>query len=448
MVSLLIKNGTIITMNEQKTVLKEGAIAIEDDKIIAVGGSGEIAKQFSADEVIDARGKAILPGFVNTHSHLFQNLLKGKRDDLPLVDWVHAVTMPLIMEEFESAMRGDYEVGYCAATIGCIEALKSGTTCIVDMDLRNPKVPLAFKETGIRGIYATNLADQWVPPEILLPREEAMEIFNQIALQWHNAENGRIQCMYGPSTPFICSRDFLQEIRELASKNNMHIHIHVSETKYERDLMKKETGKPSVEYLNDIGFLGNDVCAVHCVWISSREVNLLKKTNTKISHNPESNMKLGSGVAPVPKMLRKGLTVSLGTDGCASNDNLDMFEAMRSAAFLHKISCLDPSIISSYDVLRMATIEGAKAVGLEDKIGSLEEGKKADISLINMQGVHLRPLNDIISALVYCARGSDICTVIVDGKVILSEGSMKTVNEEKKIREAEETLKEHFTEKT
>ena len=444
MTSLLIKNAIIVTMDNQNTILKDGALAIEGDKIVAVGKSREITKQYPSEVVIDAKGKAALPGFINTHTHLYQNLLKGMRDDLPLVNWVYDVTMPVIKEEFQSSLKGNFEIGYCAAMLGCIEALRSGTTCIVDMNLRNPKVPEAFKQTGIRGVYAMSLADQWVPPEILLPKDQMMQMFNQIASRWHGAENGRILCMYGPSTPFICSKELLQDIRGLADKNGMHIQIHVSETKYERDLITKETGKRPVEYLYSLDFLGKDVSAVHCVWVSNREINLLKKTSTNVSHNPESNMKLASGIAPVPEMLGKGITVSLGTDGCASNDNLDMFEAMRAAAFLHKVSSLDASIMSSYDVLKMATIEGAKAIGLEDQIGSLEVGKKADVVLVNLEKTHLRPLNNVVGTLVYCANGGDVETVIVDGKIVVQGDTVRTVNEKSVIEKAEKKVKECF----
>jgi hypothetical protein len=206
---------------------------------------------------------------------------------------------------------------------------------------------------------------------------------------------------------------------------------------------KKETGKSPVEYLYDIGFLGHDVSAVHCIWVSGHEMNLLKKTSTKVSHNPESNMKLASGVAPVPKMLKKGITVSLATDGCASNDNLDMFEAMRTAALLHKVSSMDASVISSYDVLKMATIDGARAIGLEDRIGSLEVGKKADVILVDLTPVHMRPLNDVIGTLVYCANGRDVETVIVDGKLLMQGGEVQSVDERSAVKEAEENIMKH-----
>ncbi|MCK4477071.1 amidohydrolase [Candidatus Bathyarchaeota archaeon] len=440
MVDILIRNGIVVTMDKEKRIFKDGALAIEGDGIIDVGSSVELEKKYSPNREIDARGKVILPGLINTHTHLFQNLLKGMRDDLPLVDWINTVTMPHIKAAFQDALAGDFEIGYYGALLGCIEALKSGTTCLLDMDLRNPRTPAAFKETGIRGIYAIALADKWVTPEVLVPKEEMMQMVNQIINKWHDSENGRIQCMLGPSAPFNCSEELLQEIRELADKNGMNIHIHVSETKYECDLIKKETNKRPLEFLYDLGFLGSDVSAAHCVWVSDKEIDLLKKTGTKVSHNPESNMKLASGVAPIPKMLKKRITVSLGTDGCASNDNLDMFEAMRITAFLHKVSSLDASIISAYDVLKMATIDGAKTIGLEDQIGSLEVGKKADVILVDLQKAHLRPLHDIVNILVYCARGGDVETVIVDGKIVVENGAIKTVNERNIIQETEKRM--------
>lgn len=442
MADIVIKKGIIVTMNEDKRILKNGGLAIEHGRIVDVGDSERIETDYSADIELDAKGKVVLPGFVNTHTHLFQNLLKGRRDDLPLFEWVSDVQMPLVKSQFQDALNGDFEVGYYAALLGCVEALKSGTTCLVDMDLRNPLVPEAFKLTGIRGFYAMNLADQWVPQEVLLPREQVMEFFDQIIGKWHGAENGRIQCMYAPSTPYICSREYLQEIKEQAQKKRMRITIHVAETKNERDLIMKETGKLPFDYLDSIGFLGSEVSAVHCVWISDREIGLLQKTGTSVSHNPESNMKLASGIAPVPSMLKRGITVSLGTDGCASNDNMDMFEEMRTAALLHKVANLDASIISSYDVLKMATIDGAKSVGLEEDVGSLETGKKADMILVDIESVHLRPLHDIVSTLVYCANSGDVETVIVDGRIVVQDHRIYSVDERQLISEVEKKIKD------
>lgn len=440
MADIVVKNGLIVTMNEENLILKNGGLAIEEDKIIDVGDSERIRKQYSADIELDAKGKAVLPGFVNTHTHLFQNLLKGRRDDLPLFDWVSDVEMPLVKAQFQDGQKGDFELGYYAALLGCVESLESGTTCLVDMDLRNPKVPEAFRLTGIRGFYAMNLADQWVPSEVLLPREEVMEFFDQTSKKWHGAENGRIQCMYAPSTPYICSKEYLEEIKEQAEKNRMRITIHVSETRNERDLIRKETGKLPVDYLNSLGFLGNDVLAVHCVWVSDGEIDVLKKTGTNVSHNPESNMKLGSGVAPIPSILRKGIAVSLGTDGCASNDNLDMFEEMRTAAFLHKVANLDASVISSLDVLKMATIDGAKSLGLDKQVGSLVTGKKADLILVDLRSTHLKPLNEVVSTLVYCANGADVETVIVDGKIVVQNRRMRSVDEKRLISQVEKKM--------
>ena len=220
----------------------------------------------------------------------------------------------------------------------------------------------------------------------------------------------------------------------------MRITIHVSETRNERDLIRKETGKLPVDYLNSLGFLGNDVLAVHCVWVSDGEIDVLKKTGTNVSHNPESNMKLGSGVAPIPSILRKGIAVSLGTDGCASNDNLDMFEEMRTAAFLHKVANLDASVISSLDVLKMATIDGAKSLGLDKQVGSLVTGKKADLILVDLRSTHLKPLNEVVSTLVYCANGADVETVIVDGKIVVQNRRMRSVDEKRLISQVEKKM--------
>jgi len=428
LVDILIKGGDIVTMNKEKKIIRDGFVAIEKDKIIDVG-ENEGCRDYRADKVLDARGKAVLPGLINTHVHLYQNFLKGMPDDLPLVDWCDKVLYP-----FCRAQHPD--VAYFSNLLGNIELIKSGSTCVLNNDRIDLKIPKAAEDAGIRCIYAPTLADKWVPGDLIKPEKEVEILINKIFERWNKKES-RIRCMLGPSAPFCCSEELLEKVAKWSTKFNSGIHMHIAETKYEVEFSEKNFKSGPLEYVDNLGLLdvGNFI-AVHCVWLSRREINLAKKKNVKIVHCPKSNMKLGSGVAPIPEMLRKGITVGLATDGAASNDLLDMFEEMRAAALVHKVSKLDPSVISSYQVLEMATIGGAKAVGMEDLIGSIEVGKKADIIIVDLFKPHIEPVHDLVNNLIYCAKGSDVETSIIDGEVVLEKGQLKKIDEEEVLTRA------------
>ena len=438
MVDLLIENSILVTMDARRRVLKNGAVAIEDGIIVDVGDTDSLRKRHQAKEVVDASKMAVLPGLINTHVHLYQNLLKGLGDDTSLVDWCQATLFPLCRVMHRDSLAHNYDIGYYGALMATLEMIKSGTTCFVGMDGLNPMICKAMEETGIRGFHSLELADRWIPEDLTVPAQDQMKLAQGIVKKWHGAQNGRIKCMVGPSAPFCCTKELLQSAGEFASENGLWLNTHLSETQYEVDFIRKETGRRPTEFLHDIGLLGPKLLAVHCVWVDNGEIRLLKDNDVKVSHNPESNMKLGSGVAPVTEMLRQGITVAVATDGCGSNDNLDMFEAMRTAALLHKLSALDPKIISAQKVLEMSTIEAARAIGEESELGSIEVGKKADLVLINMDKPHLQPLHDIVRTLVYCANGADVDSVIIDGKKVYDRGRIPTVNEESIIQRARE----------
>ena len=443
MVDILIKNGTVVPVNKERSIIKNGAVAIQNGKIVDVGPTADLTKKYSADRIIDASHKAVLPGLINTHTHLLQNFIKGFRDDVPLLEWAERVSIPRIIVVVKDYLAGKFGLQYHATMLGCIEAIKSGTTCLANMEwATHPNALNAYKETGIRADHALYFADQdllgALIPEARLTHDQTIKLANEIISKWHNGENGRIKFRYGVCSPTTCSESLIREVRELANKTKIAIHCHLGETRLERDCMLEKYGKSQVEWLREIGLLGPDVLAAHCIWLSDREIKILKETQTKVSHNPESNMKLASGIAPIVKMLKEGITVALASDGCASNDNMDMFEAMRTAALLHKVANLDASVLSAYDVLEMATINGARALGLGNQVGSLEPGKKADIILVDLTGVHLRPLHDIVNNLVYCAWGSDVNTVIIDGKMVMENRKMLTINEQETVDKAEE----------
>ncbi|MEM2896435.1 MAG: amidohydrolase [Candidatus Bathyarchaeia archaeon] len=438
MVDLLIKNGKIVTMDNERTIIDSGSIAIEEGKIIAVGKSDALTKEYKSEFTVDAKDKIVIPGLINTHTHLYQNLLKGMTDSLTLVDWISEVLYPLSHVANEDLQAGRYDIGYYGALMAFLEMLRSGTTCFVGMDGPNPFICKAAKEIGIRGIHSLVMVDIWIPEDVRLPVEKQVELSKEIITKWHGAENGRIKCMIGPSTPFCCTEEFLLECKRISDKHNLWLNIHMSETEYEVKLIKDNYGKRPAEFLNDIGFLSPKLLAVHCVHLDEKEIRILKSKDVKVSHNPESNMKLASGIAPIIKMLNSGITVGLATDGSASNDNLDMFEAMRTAAFLHKLSTGNPRVISAQKVLEMATIDAARAIGLSDEVGSIEVGKKADITIINAKKASLQPIHDVVQTLVYCASGADVATVIIDGKIIFDEGRIITLDEEKIIEKANE----------
>lgn len=419
MVSVTVINGTIVTMNPRKEIIKQGGIAIDGNTIIDVGKSEEIKKKYKADVELDARYKAVLPGLVNAHTHVPMTLMRGYADDIELTKWFDAVN-PLV-----TAMR--YEDAYSASLLGCVEMIKSGITCFADM-YNIKKVAPAAEKVGIRGVLADSDGDAWTPSGQLDSEDLVKVMYNNI-LQWNGKADGRITCMFGPHSPYGCSKEMLELVREKANEIKAGIHIHVSETQKEVKEIEEKYGLTPVKYLESLGFLGSDVLAAHCVWTEDEEIDTLAKYDVKIVHNPVSNAKLTDGLAQIPKMLRKGLTIALGTDGPASNNSLDLFEEMKFAALIHKLYSADPTILPANQVLEMATINGARALGLEKEVGSIGVGKKADVILINLKRPHLIPCYDITSHLVYAAKGSDIDTVIIDGKVVMMNRKILTIDE-------------------
>ncbi len=424
MADILIKDGFIITMDAQRRILERGSVAIEGDKITAVGKDVEER----ADTVIDARGKAVLPGLINAHTHLSMTLLRGIADDMPLMEWLEKKIWPI--EKNLTAQDC-----YFGALLGCLEMIKSGTTCFADQYFFMEDVARAVEEAGLRAMLSHGIIELGDPKR----RESELRAGEKLVKTCHGAAGGRIQTMFGPHASYTCSPECLMQVKELAKKYKVGIHVHISETQDEVDKIMKEYGKRPVEHLDSIGFLGPEVLAAHCIWLTEREIGIVQKQGVKPVHNPVSNMKTASGVAPVPEMLAAGIPVSLGTDGAASNNSLDMFNEMKFAALLSKVHKLDPVAVPAQVALEMATINGAIALGLQDSIGSLEAGKKADIVLVDLQKPHFKPLHSVISHLVYSAVGSDVDTTIVDGKVLMQGRKVLTLDEDKVLREAQKS---------
>jgi len=421
---ILIKDGYIITMDAQRRILGRGSVAIGGDKITAVGKDVEER----ADTVIDARGKAVLPGLINAHTHLSMTLLRGIADDMPLMEWLEKKIWPI--EKNLTAQDC-----YHGALLGCLEMIKSGTTCFADQYFFMEEVARAVGEAGLRAMLSYGIIELGD----LKRRESELRAGEKLVKTCHGAAGGRIQTMFGPHASYTCSPECLTRVKELAKKYKVGIHVHISETQDEVDKIMKEHGKRPVEHLDSIGFLGPEVLAAHCIWLTEREIGIVQKQGVKPVHNPVSNMKTASGVAPVPEMLAAGIPVALGTDGAASNNSLDMFNEMKFAALLSKVHKLDPVAVPAQVALEMATINGAIALGLQDSIGSLESGKKADIVLVDLQKPHFKPLHSVISHLVYSAVGSDVDTTIVDGKVLMQGRKVLTLDEDKVLREAQKS---------
>lgn len=422
MADILIKDGYIITMDAQRRILERGSVAIKGDKITAVGKD----VQERADTVIDARGKAVLPGLINAHTHLSMTLLRGVADDMPLMEWLETKIWPI--EKNLTAQDS-----YLGALLGCLEMIKSGTTCFADQYFFMQDVARAVEEAGLRAMLSYGIIEMDDPKR----RESELRAGEKLVKTCQGAAGGRIQTMFGPHAAYTCSPECLMQVKELAKKYKVGIHTHISETQDEVDKITKKYGKRPVEHLDSIGFLGPEVLAAHCIWLTEKEIAVIRKQGVKPVHNPVSNMKTASGVAPVPEMLAAGIPVSLGTDGAASNNSLDMFSEMKFAALLSKAHKLDPTALPAQVVLEMATINGAITLGLQDKIGSLEVGKKADIVMVDMKKPHLAPLHNVISHLVYSAVGGDVDTVVVDGKVLMRERRVLTLDEVKVLEETQ-----------
>ena len=421
--NILIKDAIIIS-NE----IKKGSLLIQNDKIVEI--SNKIGVN-DADEVIDASGKILIPGLVNTHTHLSMTLMRGLADDMPLETWLNNYIWPV-----EAELNPEY--CYAGALVACAEMIKSGTTCFNDMYFFMDNVAKAADEAGLRGIISHGMIDFGDEDKRKQEFTESIRIIKKC----HNTGDGRIQVAFGPHSPYTCSQELLKEVKREATKYGVRIHIHVSETQKEVSDILEVHGKRPFEYLDEIGFLGSEVTAAHAVWLSKNEIELIKQSEVKLSHNPSSNMKLSSGISPVSELLQKKACVSIGTDGPASNNNMDMFEEMKITSLLQKVATMDPTVLKAEEVFKMATINGAKSLGLEDQIGSIEVGKKADITLIDSRSPQLTPFRNPISHIVYSANGGNVDTVICNGEILMKNRELITLDESMILEAAQNASEE------
>lgn len=404
---ILITNGIVITMNPQNDQFQHGAIAVVGDTITAVGDSEQLS-DVKANRTIDAHGGIILPGLINTHTHAAMTCFRGLADDLPLMTWLNDYIFPA-----ESKLNPNKV--YTGSLLACAEMILSGTTCFCDMYLFEDEVAKAANEAGIRAVVGEVLFD--FPSPNYGSIENGFSYTEQLIEKWKS--HPLITIAVEPHSPYLCSPEILQRSSSIAQKHQIPIVIHVSETRSEVNVMMERYGRTPVEHLASIGVLTPNLVACHCVVLSENDIALLKKHQVKVAHNPESNMKLASGIAPIPELLKAEVCVGLGTDGCASNNNLDMFQEMDTASKLHKVNTLDPTVMDALTTLKMSTIHAATALGLDNKIGSLEVGKKADIIVIDTRKPHLTPMYHPVSHLVYSANGSDVVLTMINGKIIM-----------------------------
>ena len=428
--TILIKNALILNPNNFEE--KRQSVLIKDDLISEI--ADEIDES-NADKIIDASGKILLPGFVNTHTHLSMTLFRGLADDLSLDSWLNDHIWPM-----EANLNGDY--CYIGALLGAVELIKSGTTTFSDMYFYMEDVARAVDEAGIRAVLSYGMIDFGDAEKREAEIKENLQLFENC----DGMADGRIKVFFGPHSPYTASEELLIKVRELADKYNMGIHIHVSETQKEINDVSQEKGLRPFEYLDKIGFLGPDVVAAHCVWLSDEEIEIIKKHGVKVSHNPCSNMKLASGISPVSKLIENDICVSIGTDGASSNNNLDLIEELKTASLLQKVSTLDPNVVNSHDAIAMGTIKGAEALGLSDEIGSIEVGKKADIILIDTNSANMVPdSSTLTSNIIYSANGSNVDTTICNGKILMENKKLTVLDEQEiydKARKAIKNLKE------
>lgn len=431
--SILIKNATIVTMNQEREVV-QGNILLEGDRIVAIGQTRE-----EADRVIDATGKVVIPGLIQSHVHLCQTLFRGQADDLELLDWLKLRIWPL-----EGCH--DPESLYYSAMLGCGELFKGGTTAIIDMETVNhTEVALeALFKNGMRAVTGKCMMDYGddVPESLMEDTDRSIQESVDLLEKWHGKGNGRIQYAFTPRFVVSCTERLLVEVRDLAQKYNVRVHTHASENRGEIELVQQDRGMRNVVYLEKIGLAGPNLVLAHCIWLDDQEMEILVQSGTKIAHCPSSNLKLASGIAKIPELISKGAHVSIGADGAPCNNNLDQFVEMRLAALIQK-PIYGPTVMPAEQVFELATIGGAKAMGLENEIGSLEVGKKADLAIVDLSGLHTNPLMgkvSIYSQLVYQAKSSDVLYTIVDGQIVLDNRVLTTIDEEEVKEKCNEAI--------
>jgi 5-methylthioadenosine/S-adenosylhomocysteine deaminase len=438
MAKILIKQACVVTMNATNDVFN-GDVLIENRRIVKMGQS----LQETADKVIYANGKVLLPGFVQTHIHLCQTLFRGRADDLELIDWLKQRIWPL------EAAHNEDSVFY-SALLGIGELIRSGTTTILDMETVNHTNSAfeAISQSGIRAISGKVMMDHGneVPSALMEKTAASLQESVDLLEKWHGFDHGRIQYAFSPRFVVSCTEELLVGVRDLSAHYNVKVHTHASENRGEIEMVENERGMRNIVYLDHIGLASPNLVLAHCVWLNDEEKRIIRDRGVKVTHCPGSNLKLASGIAEIPDLLAQGIHVGIGADGAACNNNLDMFQEMRLTALIQKVQH-GPTVMNARTVLRMATMGGAEVLGLEKEIGSIEVGKLADLQLLDLDDFHTFPSYDVdlFSRVVYSATRGDVNTVIIDGKIVMEHKIVKTIDRTLVLKEADRSIKQLLT---
>ena len=418
-VDLLIRGGTILTVDSQDRIIENGSLAIQGDRIVAIGTQSELGARYRATRIMNAAGRLVLPGLVNTHNHAPMVLFRGVADDLALMEWLTKYIFPA------EARNVNADFVRWGTLLACAEMIRTGTTTFADMYYFEDTLAEAVHQAGMRGVLGETVID-FPAPDHKTP-QETLNYTERFIQRW--LKDPLIVPAVAPHAPYTVAGDILKACAALSDKYQVPLITHISETQDEQKQVREKYAKTPTQFLDGLGVLSPRVIAAHCVWVSEADMEILARRQVGVAHNPDSNMKLASGVAPVTALLKLGVPTGLGTDGAASNNGLDIFQAMDLASKLQKLHLMDPAVLPARDVVRMATIGGARALHLDKDIGSLEVGKKADLILLETQRPHLLPRYDYYSHLVYAYRGADVASTIIGGRVVFENGRLLTLKE-------------------
>lgn len=425
-VDLIASGGTVVTMDAARRVIENGAVAVQNGQIVAVGAASEIDQKYSSRQIIKADGKIIIPGLINAHTHIPMTLFRGIADDLDLQEWLTKFIFPAEAKNVDKAFVR------AGTRLGLAEMIRGGTTAYCDMYYFEDAVADETAKAGVRGVLGETVIDFPAPDNKTF--DEALRYSERFVNKWKN--HSLIVPAVAPHAPYTVSTEHLGAVKKLSDRLNAPVIIHVAETQKEVEDISRQYGARPVEYLEKIGFLSDRVIAAHTIYINDAEIDTLKKFAVGAAHCPQSNMKLAAGVAPVPAMLKKDLRLGLGTDGAASNNDLSLWEEMDAAAKLHKVFAKDPKVVSAAEAFAMATIGGARALHLENITGSIETGKRADLVVVDFDALHQTPFYNVYSHLVYATKAEDVRHVIIDGRVVMRDRSLLTLDESAIKRDA------------
>lgn len=423
---LLIQHGTVVTMDPQRRVLRDATVHVRDGRIVSVSEGAPKNVPAGMARVVDAKGCAVVPGFVHGHLHACQTLIRNRADGFELLDWLRQRVWPFEAAHDAASMRASAELTFA-------ELIRSGSTSALDMGSVHhyDEVFAAARDVGFRltGGKAMMDAGEGVPSGLLESTKDSLGESARLIRDWHGKEDGRLQYAYAPRFVLSCTEELLRTVAAESRAKGVRIHTHVSENRTECAVVREKTGMDNVAYFHSLGLTGPHACFAHGVWLTEEEQDILKSTGTHLCHCPGSNLKLASGIAPIPQMLGKGMHVCLGADGAPCNNNLDIFVEMRLAALMHK-PAFGPLAMPAMDVLEMATLSGARALGIDREVGSLEAGKRADVAIVELTGLHATPAGDDVAAqLVYSCRSTDVRDVLIDGRWVMRSRQLLTLDE-------------------